>query len=40
VIGRWGGHRGRMTKRNPVVLAMIAAMLLVFGYAYWINAAQ
>lgn len=30
----------RMIKRNPVVLAMIAAMVLVFGYAFWINAAQ
>ena len=29
-----------MIKRNPVVVAMIAAMLLVFGYAFWINAAQ
>ena len=29
-----------MIKRNPVVLAMIAAMVLVFGYAFWINVAQ
>jgi hypothetical protein len=29
-----------MAKRNPIVIAMIAAMLLVFGYAFWINAAQ
>jgi hypothetical protein len=29
-----------MVKRNPIVIAMIAAMLLVFGYAFWINAAQ
>jgi len=29
-----------MVKRNPVVLAMIAVMLLAFGYAFWINAAQ
>ena len=29
-----------MVKRNPVVLALIGVMVLVFGYAYWINAAQ
>jgi len=29
-----------MIKRNPVVLVMIAVMALVFGYAFWINAAQ
>lgn len=29
-----------MAKRNPIVLALITAMLVVFGYAFWINAAQ
>ena len=34
------GHMAPMIKRYPVVLALIGVMMLVFGYAFWINAAQ
>lgn len=27
-----------MTKRNPFVFVLIALMLVVFGYSFWINA--
>jgi hypothetical protein len=29
-----------MQKRNPFVLVLAAAMILVFGYCFWINFAH
>ena len=33
-------QEGRMTNRNPFVLALCGLILIVFGYCFWINAAH